>query len=149
MGAVQVQEIQWKGLVEEANLLFQSQDWKAALVGYRQALKKAETLNEQQADCQKWNIPFVQIYIVSCMNIAHTHMELADFESAEYMLRRIFYYLLYLIEKEESDSLNLLLELKRSVLILMHFLGQQGKVEAQELLLQELPDQLTMYFSFK
>jgi len=91
----------------------------------------------------------VQIYVVSCMNLAHTYMELADFESAERMLRRIIYYLLHLLEVGSFSDVGLLQELKRATLILMSFLAKQGKAGEQELLLQELPEQLSMQLKAK
>lgn len=149
MVEVQVQEGLWKDLIVRANSFFESSDWSAALQGYKKALGQAERLNTMQVACEKENIPYVQIYVVSCMNLAHTYMELADFESAEKMLRRIIYYLLHLLEVCSFSDVGLLQELKRATLILMSFLAKQGKADAQELLLQELPEQLSIQFKAK
>lgn len=146
MVEVNVQEDLWKGLISSANSLFESKDWSAALLGYKAALVQAESLNKMQLACEKEAIPFVQIYIISCMNLSNTYEELGDFESAERLLRRIVYYLIHLLEERSFCTTTLLFELQRATLTLLRFLGDQGKTAEQELLLQALPDELVGYF---
>lgn len=147
MVEVHVQEDLWKDLISSANSLFESKDWSAALLGYKAALVQAESLNKMQLACEEEAIPFVQIYIISCMNLSNTYEEMGDFESAERLLRRIVYYLIHLLEERSFCTTTILFELQRATLTLLRFLGDQGKTAEQELLLRALPDELAGYFS--
>ncbi|HLV41386.1 MAG TPA: hypothetical protein VKY37_03845 [Brumimicrobium sp.] len=84
-------ENQWKTKTVAANALFNRDDFNAAMEGYNEALYKAEALNMHSTDCLRVRVPYIQIFIISCNNLAYTFEAMGDLEAADKMLKRSVY----------------------------------------------------------
>lgn len=135
-------ENHWKTLTISSNESFNKGDFKMALLGYKDALYRAEILNNYQDDCFRLNIPFIQVYVISCNNLSNTSCELDDSEEAESMLKRVVHYLLHLSRQENMDRDEIQSELKRASLSLLSFAEKYGCKKKQEKLLDTLKEQL-------
>lgn len=89
----------------------------------------AEVLNNHQPDCMKLNIPFIQVYTISCNNLANTYCKLGKQKEAEKILKRVFYYLLHLVAKPELNTEEIQSELKRAIIALLHLTDKNGGKE--------------------
>ena len=76
----------WKQKTAASNELFNQGKLNDVLNGYTEALIRAETLNSNEEDALLADIPFVQVFIISCNNMANTYEELGQLEKAEKML---------------------------------------------------------------
>ncbi|WP_400261283.1 hypothetical protein ACFX5U_15315 [Sphingobacterium sp. SG20118] len=94
----------WQTLTSSSNMHFEKGDFKNALSGYEDALCRAEVLNNHISDCIRLQIPFIQVYIISCNNLANTYEVLGKHEDTESMLKRSVYYLLHLAK---NNMLNM------------------------------------------
>ena len=136
-------ENRWKILTVSANKLFNKKDYNSSLESYKEALYRAEVLNNQFENCLRLNIPFIQAYIISCNNLAYNYEELGNLEEAENMLKKAIYYLLHFsgntsLNKEEIQS-----ELKRATLALVEFTEKNNKEKnSKEKLMSTLRKQL-------
>lgn len=114
-------ESTWKQFTLSANTFFEEKKYDRALSQYRQALSKAEALNEQPEKCRHLAIPSIQIYIISCNNLSNTHIALGHLEEAELMLKRVIYYLFHLVDEYPSIKEEILKELGRALTELLSF----------------------------
>lgn len=123
----------WKSLTTMSNELYDRGDFEKALPGYKDALYRAEVLNNHLADCLRLGIPFVQVYIISCMNLHHTYKELGLLREAKSMLKQIVHYLMSLFGQEGANKEEIQSELKKVALILLAFEEQtaQGQEDKQ------------------
>lgn len=129
----------WKVKTTASNELFNKGSFKDALSGYQDALYRAEVLNNNFTDCIRVGIPFVQVYIISCNNIANTYQELNQYKGAESMLKRVIYYLLHLEENKILNSNEIQSELKRASLAYISFMEKNNLEEfRQEHLFRQL-----------
>lgn len=133
----------WQLLTVANNELFNKGDFEKALCGYKDALYRAEVLNNHIPDCIRLKIPFIQVYIISCNNLANTYEELGNLEEAENMLKRTVYYLLHISSNKELDIGEIQLELKKATLSYMRFAEKNniGKIK-QEHLFRTLKEQI-------
>ncbi|MFD2034587.1 tetratricopeptide repeat protein [Belliella marina] len=131
-------ENHWKKLTLTANDQFNKKGFENALLVYENALSRAEILAHYHSECQRLNIPFMQVYIISCNNISNTYKELGQFEEAEKMLRRVIFYLLHLSNQEGVDIQILQSELKKATLSLLDFVQNHFGKTQQEKLFQNL-----------
>lgn len=133
----------WQALTVANNELFNKGDFEKALSGYKDALYRAEVLNNHILDCIRLKIPFIQVYIISCNNLANTYEELGKLEEAENMLKRTVYYLLHLIGNKELNMDEIQSELKSVTLSYVRFAEKTntGKVK-QEQIFRMLKEQL-------
>ncbi|MGI9527352.1 MAG: tetratricopeptide repeat protein [Weeksellaceae bacterium] len=118
----------WKKLTTQANDYFNQDKYTQALNIYQNALYRAEVLNNHISDCVRCKIPFVQVYIISCNNLANTYQELGELEKAEEMLRRTFYFLIHIASQDVIDFEEIQREIKKVVLNYTQFM-KQNKVE--------------------
>ena len=133
----------WKALTVSSNELFNKGDFEKALSGYKDALYRAEVLNNNISDCIRLKTPFVQVYIISCNNMANTYEEIGKKEEAENMLKRVVYYLLHLVANKKLNLDELQSELKRATLAYVHFTEKNNLVKSkQEKLYTVLKEQL-------
>ena len=128
----------WKILTEEANESFNEGNYEVALSGYLNALYRAEVLNSNFLDCVRLKVPFVQLYVVSCNNLANCYQEIKDLKNAEEMLQKVIYFLLYLYEKnykkekreiselENYKKEEIQGELKKSVISYINFIQKNN-----------------------
>ncbi|MBV8327366.1 tetratricopeptide repeat protein [Chryseobacterium sp.] len=136
-------ENHWKALTISTNDYFNKGNFEKALAGYKDAFYRAEILNSHIPDCTRLNIPFVQVYIISCNNLANTYEELGKNEEAENMLKRVIYYLLHLAGNSILNTDQIQPELKKAAVTYIHFTEKKnkGKVK-QEKLFTLLKEQL-------
>jgi len=115
----------WKILTEEANESFNEGNYEVALSGYLNALYRAEVPNSNFLDCVRLKVPFVQLYVVSCNNLANCYQEIKDLKNAEEMLQKVIYFLLYLYEKNYKKE-EIQGELKKSVISYINFIQKNN-----------------------
>jgi hypothetical protein len=109
-------ENNWKELTKASNEFFNAKEYKDALQGYKEALGRAEIINEYHQKAINLGIPFIQIYIISCNNFAFTCQELKQATTGEIVLKRTIYFLLHLLENEKMDMTELHHELKQAMI---------------------------------
>lgn len=128
----------WKVLTTSANELFDKGNYKLALNTYKNALYRAEVLNNHYADCLRLKIPFIQVYIISCNNLANTYEELNQLEETENILKRTVYYLLHLKGNQKLNKGEIQAELTKASLTYVRFAEKIniGKRKQEHLLKQ-------------
>jgi len=104
----------WQTLTLSSNLLYNANKFEEALLSYQCSLASAELLNNHLTDCIYLEVPVMQVYIISCNNLANTYIALGDFEQADRMLKRVLYYLLHLVVHVQLDQNEIQSELKRA-----------------------------------
>lgn len=124
-------ESYWKELTVSSNTLFDKKDYKEALNGYTQALYRAEVLNNHGDLAIDNNIPFMQVFIISCNNLANTYEALDSFNKADKMWQRPVYYLLHLTLRKKSDPVEIKTELRQAVLNYTNF-AKRNKMADQK-----------------
>ncbi|WP_062061231.1 hypothetical protein [Aquimarina longa] len=122
----------WKTKTTTSNILFNKGNYKEALLGYKDALYRAEVLNINRADCIRDNIPFIQIYAISCNNIANTYEELKQYEESENTLKRLVYYLLYFTNDDCMNTNEIQIELKRATTNYINFVNKNSSDKKQQ-----------------
>ncbi len=135
-------ENHWKTLTLTANDCFNKEDFEKALSGYKEALYRAEVLNDHQENCQQLEIPFMQVFIISCNNLSNTYLKLGQCEAAEIMLKRAVHYLLHLSKQKYINMDELQNELKRASFALFNFNGKKIGEKEHEKLLRNIKEQL-------
>ncbi|MDR7131903.1 tetratricopeptide (TPR) repeat protein [Algoriphagus sp. 4150] len=135
-------ENHWKALTLTANDCFNKEDFEKALSGYKEALYRAEVLNDHQENCQQLDIPFMQVFIISCNNLSNTYQKLGQYDAAEIMLKRAVHYLLHLSTQAHINMNELHHELKRASITLFNFKGEKIGEKEQEKLLRNIKEQL-------
>ncbi|MCL7986641.1 tetratricopeptide repeat protein [Sphingobacterium sp. lm-10] len=138
-------EQHWKTLTVSANDFFNTGNFEQALSNYQEALYRAEVINDHRSECLEFNIPTIQIFVISCNNLANTYIELCRLEDAERMLTRVIYYLLYLVKDGDISSDEVRNELKRAGVALMVFGQEHSDKQSQEANFQLLKEELTEY----
>ncbi|MFB9057911.1 tetratricopeptide repeat protein [Mariniflexile ostreae] len=138
----------WKAKTEASNILFNKGRYEEALLGYRDALYRSEVLNNNRLKCQKLEIPFIQLYIISCNNIANTYEELGNLIEAEKMLKQSIYFTLHLMSSKSIVQNDIHSELKRATLTYYEFTEKNGhlKINKQQLF-NRLTKELSLYSS--
>lgn len=111
----------WKTKTTMSNKLFKQSNFKKALSGYKEAMYRAEVLNSNHIDCVRSKVPFLQIFIISCNNLANTYEKMRKIKEAEGYLKRVIYYLLYAIRSKDFDKNETQSELKKAILKYIHF----------------------------
>ncbi|TXD48296.1 tetratricopeptide repeat protein [Polaribacter sp. IC073] len=125
-------EKHWQILTVSNNELFNRGDFEEALLGYKDALYRAEVLNNNISDCIRLKIPYIQVYNISCNNLANTYEELGNKAAAENMLKRVVYYLLQLTVNKELNIDELQSELKLATLAYVNFLEKNNITEDKQ-----------------
>lgn len=133
----------WQELTASTNELFNKGDFKKALIGYENALYRAEVLNNNISDCIRMKIPFLQVYIISCNNVAYTYEELGKQDEAENMLKRTVYYLLHLMNNSELNTNEIQSELKRATVAHAQYVEKKSNgIVKQEQLVSAIKEHL-------
>ncbi|MBV7441521.1 tetratricopeptide repeat protein [Weeksellaceae bacterium TAE3-ERU29] len=136
----------WKFITNKSNELFNKGNFEEALSNYKQALYRAEVLCNNIPNCIKSAIPFMQIYIISCNNVAYTYEKLGKYDKAEHMLKKVISYLIFMLNKEELiKPVIVQSELKRASLAYIQFLeenknGEHKKEQLFYTLVQKLKE---------
>ena len=90
-------------------------------------------LNERGSEATRKGIPFMQIFVISCNNIAFTYEEMGEVESCKKMLERVIYYFLFLSREGQANDAALQNELKRAFLTFKDFSDRHGlEFQAQQ-----------------
>lgn len=132
----------WKLKTSNANQLFNEGKYEQALTGYKEALYRAEVLNNNFLKCNKVGIPFMQVYVISCNNLVNTHLELGEINQATKLLKRSVYYLLYLAKKNASHLKEIQSELKRAVITYFNLTKDTKESNNEEQLMLALKEGL-------
>lgn len=123
-------------------ILFEKGAFEEARFVYQNALLKAEVLNEHQSACLRLEIPFMQVFLISCNNLFNTYCELEQANEAEKMLQRAVYYLFHLSRQSEVNKNEIQNELKRASMALLNFAEKSGDIKKKEKLLANIHEQL-------
>ena len=115
-------ENDWKKATNLGNTVV-SDKVKASLYNYKEALKKAETLMKYHSKCIKLNIPVVDIFIISCNNLAEVYCLIKNWDKADKMIKRSIYYLEYLEKQDITNefSVKYLKQLTKQMLYYKEF----------------------------
>ncbi|MDL5512454.1 tetratricopeptide repeat protein [Arenibacter sp. M-2] len=116
----------WKAKTEASNTLFRKGDYEQSLNGYRDALDRAKVLNNYKKEATRLNIPFVQLFTISCNNIAFTYEEMQMKKKGSKMLKRVIYFLLTLVESNIVNLDEIQSELKRAMLNYADYAKRNG-----------------------
>src|SRR5690606_25298050 len=92
----------------------------------------AEAMNDHREACLQLEIPYMQLYIISCNNLSNTYIELGQLPEAENMLKRVIYYLLHLSGDADLNKDEIQRELRRATLELVAFAKYQYDLRSQE-----------------
>jgi len=103
----------WKTLTNAGNELYQQEKLQEALLKYQDALYRAEVLSKHIDQCLHLNISFVQIYIISCNNIATIYQATNKLQAAENILKRTVHYCIHLMHNKQLDKSMIYAELQR------------------------------------
>lgn len=111
----------WKQKTVASNALFDQGSYVAARNGYTEAIVAAETLNVNGAEALRAGIPLIQIFVISCNNLANTLEELGQLGEAEKILKRALYFLLGRYRTKAKDPSEIGSELTRAYLNYVNF----------------------------
>ncbi|PKH49473.1 tetratricopeptide repeat protein [Tenacibaculum sp. Bg11-29] len=106
----------WKIKTKNATNLFNQGNYHEALTNYNDALYRAEVLTKNTKFCKGVGIPFIQVYIISCNNLANTYKKLNEPEKAIKMIKKTVYYLLYLTKNNQSNMQEIQSELRKATI---------------------------------
>ncbi len=130
----------WKTLTVTANESFEKGNLEQALLDYTDALFRAEVLNNHQQESLRLDIPFVQVFIISCNNLSATYAELENFDQAERFLKRVVYYLLHILTLNFAFEDEIHRELKKAALLLLFFNKEHNRPAEEPKWLQNILD---------
>ncbi|MGG5507804.1 MULTISPECIES: tetratricopeptide repeat protein [unclassified Myroides] len=130
----------WKTLTLSSNEKFNQQNYLEALKGYKEAMYRAEVLNNHWELCSQLSIPVIQVYIISCTNLANTYEELQEMELAHSFFKRAIYFLIHLLEHPSVSGETIQGDLKQALLNYADFTSrtQYDSTLAMDVLLQTL-----------
>lgn len=106
----------WKLKTNASNKKFNDGNYEESLQGYEEALCRAEVLNNHLKEVVKAGIPFMQIFAISCNNIAFTYEKIGLVDKGEKMLKRVVYYLIHISKAATLDAKEVQNELTRAIL---------------------------------
>ncbi|MEC4113420.1 tetratricopeptide repeat protein [Myroides pelagicus] len=111
----------WKQLTIKANKKFDNREIKRSLPLYQEAMYRAEVLSYYVAECNRLKLPFLQIYIISCNNLANAFIDLGHVFKAEKLYKGVITYLLSLKNNEFIDQKQWQSELRKASLVYLSF----------------------------
>ena len=123
----------WKLKTEFANLLFDDGEYEESIHAYEDALYRAEVLNNNMKKAIETGIPYLQIYAISCNNIAFTYEKMGLVDKGEEMLKRVLFYLLLKSEKSNSHNPEIQSELKRAMLTYSEY-AERNKLAIEDVI---------------
>lgn len=116
----------WKTKTDLSNDLFNKGNFQNSLYGYQEALCRAEILITNLTQAKRTEIPVIQIFAISCNNIAFTYENLARIDEGEKMLKRVIYFLLLQSNNKSINPLEIQNELKRAMLNYTEFASRNN-----------------------
>lgn len=124
-------EEHWQTLTLSANGAFEKGDWQQAISLYNDALYRAEVLNDHIGDCVRLKIPFIQVFLISCNNLASMYQQLGKDDEGENMLKRSIHYLFHLIRRKQIDFVEIESDLRAAIANYVHFVQQWDEGDAK------------------
>lgn len=106
----------WKSRTNASNALFNCGKFEESLIGYEQALSRAEVLNNYMEAAIRVGIPSIQTFVISCNNLAFTHEKMGQFDKGSKMLKRAIYFLMIKSKNSYLNGNEIQAELKRAML---------------------------------
>jgi hypothetical protein len=103
---------------------------KKPLWAMKKLYVELRVLNNHQADAIEKGISFIQVFVISCNNIAFTYEEMGEIEKCKKMLKRVIYYFLFL-SKGQADVSIIQNELKLALLAYKDF-ADKNALEPQD-----------------
>jgi hypothetical protein len=125
-------ENHWKAKTEVSNALFIKGDYEQSLNGYREALDHAKVLNTYTKEATRLNIPFVQLFAISCNNIAFTYEEMKMKKKGSKMLKRVIYFSLTLCGNSMVNSDEIQSGLKIAMLNYTDY-AERNRLQTQDI----------------
>ena len=133
-------ELAWKVKTTIANQYFNDGNYDLALMGYLEALARAEVLKNNSSQNLK-SIPLVQIMVISYTNLSNTYLELEDYKSAKNMYTGTICFLisiLYSKGKNKENTKSIIGAFRNVFLSYSTFLKQIGKDTKNDFLLNQM-----------
>lgn len=141
-----ITEEAWKLKTKSANVLFKAGRFEDSLNGYEEALCRAEVLNNNLIEAKETGIPVIQIFAISCNNIAFTYEKMGRSKAGEKMLKRVIYYLLFQSNNKAIDTTEIQSELKRAMLNFTEFAERNGiGIKNTEKVFSDIQEQFDAY----
>lgn len=94
----------WKILTSDAHKHFKEGNYETALDNYLNALYRAEVLNNNSLDCVRLKVPFVQLYLLSCNNLANCYQKMERINETCEMLKKSIIFLLRFSNNEKIHT---------------------------------------------
>ncbi len=133
-------ELAWKVKTTIANQYFNDGNYDLALMGYLEALARAEVLKNNGFQNLKF-IPLVQIMVISYTNLSNTYLELKDYKNAKSMYTGTICFLIAILHSKGKNKENIksVMGAFRNVFLSYStFLKQIGKEAKNDFLLNQL-----------
>lgn len=121
----------WKMKTELSNDLFNEGKFENSLSGYQEALCRAEVLNNNLPEAKRTGIPVIQIFAISCNNMAFTYENIGMIYEGEKMLKRVIYFLLLPSNSKFISNAEIQNELKRAMLNYTEF-AERNNIEIKD-----------------
>lgn len=136
----------WKVKTELSNDLFNQGKYEHSLSGYQEALCRAEVLNNNLPKAKRIGIPVIQIFAISCNNIAYTYENIGLIEEGEKMLKRVIYFLLLQSNNKSLNPAEIQNELKGAMFNYTEFAKRNGiDIKNAQKVFTEIQEQFITY----
>ncbi|MGO3182453.1 MAG: tetratricopeptide repeat protein [Aequorivita sp.] len=136
----------WKLKTQLSNDLFNEGKFENSLSGYQEALCRAEVLNNNLVQAKGIGIPVIQIFAISCNNMAYTYEKIGMIENGEKMLKRVIYFLLLQSNSKSLSSAEIQNELKRAMLNYTEFANRNSiEIENTQKVFSDIQEQFKTY----
>lgn len=136
----------WRLKTELSNDLFNKGKFENSLSGYQEALCRAEVLNNNLLEAKRTGIPVIQIFAISCNNIAYTYENIGMIVEGEKMLKRVIYFLLLQSNNKSLNSAEIQNELKRAMLNYTEFANRNSiEIENTQKVFSDIQEQFITY----
>lgn len=136
----------WKIKTETSNHLFDEGTFEYSLSGYQEALSLAELLNNSLIEAKRAGIPVVQIFIISCNNIAFTYEKMDKNIEGQKMLKRAIYFLLLQSNNKSLSITEIQSELKKAMLNYTEFVDRNDiEIKDIEKVFADIQEQFEVY----
>ena len=136
----------WKLKTELSNDLFNEGKFENSLNGYEEAICRAEVLNNNLIEAERIGIPVIQIFAISCNNMAYTYEKMGNCEEGEKMLKRVIYFLLLQSNNKALNTKEIQNELKRAMLNYTEFANRNDiEIKNTEKVFTDIQEQFKAY----
>ena len=122
----------WKTLTVSSNENFNQKNYLEALKGYKEAMYRAEVLNNHWELCVQLKIPVIQVFLISCNNLAYTYEELHQLDLAQKFLKRAIYFLIHVMEHNDIAASDVQADLKQALLTYADFTQRHQRNNATD-----------------